>query len=293
MIHFPRYTLNINGRLLDLSEPKVMGIINVTPDSFYVGSRKQTEKEILQRSNEIISQGGEIIDVGAYSTRPGATKISLEEEKKRLKIALEVIRNAHPNAILSVDTFRAEIALMAVNDYEVGIINDVSGGNSNGAFGYSEESIKVKEDLNDKQDYPEMFKLVASLGVAYILMSSASNILDMIKTFAHKVEQLHSLGAKDIIIDPGFGFGKTLDENYEVLSNLGKLRALELPILVGVSRKSMISKLLEVSTAEALNGTTIINTIAMLTSGASILRVHDVKPCVEAVKIIKETLKYV
>ncbi len=292
-MHFPNYTLNINGRLIDLSKPKVMGIINITPDSFYAGSRKQTEKEILQRSNEIILEGGDIIDVGAFSTRPGATKVSLEEESIRLKMALEVIRKAHPNAIISVDTFRPEIALMAIKDYEVGIINDVSAGNPNGVFGYSETLKDVHKDIDNFQENPEMFSIVAQTGVAYILMSNESDILGMIKTFAKKVHQLRSLGAKDIILDPGFGFGKNLQQNYEVLSGLGKLRELELPILVGVSRKSMIYNLLETSTDEALNGTTVVNTIAMLLSGASILRVHDVKNCVEAVKIVTKTLEYV
>ncbi len=292
-MHFPNYTLNVNGRLIDLSKPKVMGIINVTPDSFYVESRKQTEKEILQRSDEIISEGGDIIDVGAFSTRPGATKVSLEEETLRLKMALEVIRKAHPNAIISVDTFRPEIALMAIKDYEVGIINDVSAGNPNGVFGYSETLGSAHEDIDNSLKCPEMFSIVAQTGVAYILMSNESDILGMIKTFAKKVHQLRSLGAKDIILDPGFGFGKNLQQNYEVLSGLGKLRELELPILVGASRKSMIYNLLETSTDEALNGTTVVNTIAMLLSGASILRVHDVKKCVEAVKIVTKTLEYV
>ncbi|MCD8210778.1 MAG: dihydropteroate synthase [Prevotella sp.] len=292
-MHFPNYTLNINGRLIDLSKPKVMGFINVTPDSFYVESRKQTEKEILQRSDEIISEGGDIIDVGAFSTRPGATKVSFKEETLRLKMALEVIRKAHPNAMISVDTFRPEIALMAIKDYDVGIINDVSAGNPNGVFGYNETLGGTHEDIDNSLKCPEMFSVVAQTGVAYILMSNEPDILGMIKTFAKKVHQLRSLGAKDIILDPGFGFGKNLQQNYEVLSGLGKLRELELPILVGASRKSMIYNLLETSTDEALNGTTVVNTIAMLLSGASFLRVHDVKKCVEAVKIVTKTLEYV
>ncbi len=290
---FLEYTINVNGRLLDLSVPQVMGIINVTPDSFYAGSRKQTEYEIAQRADQIISEGGTIIDIGAFSTRPGAAQVTVGEEMERMRMALKTVRSVQPNAIISVDTFRPEVAEMSVNEFGVSIINDVSEGNINGAFGgINPSNTNVEKSVEDGK-YPEMFKTVAQLDVPYILMSVKPDITTMMRTFAKEVQQLRDLGVKDIILDPGFGFGKTLSQNYELLANLGKLREFELPLLIGVSRKSMIFKLLDFSPDEALNGTTVINTIAMLQSGASILRVHDVRQCVETVKIVKETLKYV
>ncbi|MCD8202097.1 MAG: dihydropteroate synthase [Prevotella sp.] len=290
---FPEYTINVNGRLLDLSEPQVMGILNVTPDSFYAGSRKQTDYEIAQRADQIISEGGMIIDVGAFSTRPGAVQVTAAEEMERLRRALKTVRGVQPDAIISVDTFRPEMAEMAVSEYGASIINDVSEGNVNGAFGGADPTNPNVEKRIEEGGYPEMFRTVARLGVPYILMSVKPDILSMMKAFAKEVHQLRDLGAKDIILDPGFGFGKTLSQNYELLANLGKLREFELPLLVGVSRKTMIYKLFGTSADEALNGTTVINTIAMLQAGASILRVHDVKQCVEAIKIVKETLRYV
>ncbi|MCD8290212.1 MAG: dihydropteroate synthase [Prevotella sp.] len=270
-----------------------MGIINITPDSFYVKSRKQTEYDIAQRADQIIAEGGTIIDIGAFSTRPGATQVTVGEEMERMRMALKTVRSVQPNAIISVDTFRPEVAEMAVSEFDVNIINDVSEGNVNGAFGGSDSSNSISERKIEDGEYPEMFKTIARLGIPYILMSVKPDITTMMQTFAKEVQQLRDLGAKDIILDPGFGFGKTLSQNYELLANLGKLREFELPLLVGVSRKSMIFKLLDTSADEALNGTTVINTIAMLQSGASILRVHDVRQCVETIKIVKETLKYV
>ncbi len=290
---FLEYTINVNGRLLDLSEPQVMGILNATPDSFYAGSRKQTEYEIAQRANQIIAEGGTIIDVGAFSTRPGAAQVTATEELERMWLALKAVRSVQPNAIISVDTFRPEVVEMAVSEFGASIINDVSEGNVNGAFGGADPTNPHGEERMENEEYPEMFRTVAHLGVPYILMSVKPDIISMMKAFAKEVQQLRDLGTKDIILDPGFGFGKTLSQNYELLANLGKLREFELPLLVGVSRKSMISNLLSISADEALNGTTVINTIAMLQCGANILRVHDVKQCVEAVKIVKETLRYV
>lgn len=255
------YTINCRGQLVDLSTPQVMGILNCTPDSFFAGSRKQTEEDIADRANEIINQGGSIIDVGAYSTRPGADEVSQEEEMARLKTALAVVRREQPNAVVSVDTFRPDVARMAVEEYGADIINDVSEG-----------------------EYPNMFRMIGYLKVPYILMSVKQNISEMMIAFAREVQQLRDLAVKDIILDPGFGFGKTLDENYAIMGNLEKLQEMELPLLVGISRKSMIYKLLGSTPADALNGTTVLNTIA-LTKGASILRVHDVKEAVEAVKI--------
>lgn len=270
-----------------------MGILNATPDSFYAGSRKQTEAEIAARADQIMAEGGKIIDVGAFSTRPGAAHVTEDEEMERMRMALKAVRSVQPDAPVSVDTFRPEVARMAVEEFGAGIINDVSEGNINGAFGGSGSNGADADVCNGDGECPEMFKMAARLGVPYILMSTKPDIMSMMKAFAHEVQTLHSLGVKDIILDPGFGFGKTLEQNYELLAGLDKLREFELPLLVGVSRKSMISRLLATDADHSLNGTSVVNTIAMINSGASILRVHDVKPCVEAVTIVKEVFKYV
>lgn len=257
------YTLNVHGRLLDLSRPLVMGILNSTPDSFFVASRAQTEKAVADRVHAILAEGGEMIDVGACSTRPGGVFVDEMEEKRRLRQALAVIRRECPDAVVSIDTFRPDVARMAVDEYGADIINDVSEGASG-----------------------EMFKTVAALRVPYILMSVQSNLHDMLLGFSREVQQLRDLGQKDIILDPGFGFGKTLEQNYQVLSGMDRLLALGLPVLAGVSRKRMIHQLLEVSVEDSLNGTTAVHVIALL-KGASILRVHDVREAVQAVKIVE------
>lgn len=271
-------SLNVNGRLLELSTPQIMGILNVTPDSFYAGSRMQTEADIATRARQILDEGATIIDIGAYSSRPNAEHISPEEEMKRLRTALEILNRNHPEAIISVDTFRADIAERCVNDYGVAIINDIAAGEMDGC----------------------MFETVARLGVPYIMMHMQGTPQNMQKEphydnllkevfmyFAKKVQQLRDLGAKDIILDPGFGFGKTLDDNYKLMAHLEEFSIFELPLLVGVSRKSMIYRLFDTSPQEALNGTTILNTVALM-KGADILRVHDVREAVEAVKIIQK-----
>jgi dihydropteroate synthase len=255
------YTINIHGRLMDLSHPQVMGILNVTPDSFYAASRKQTEQEIAERANQIVAEGGTMIDIGACSTRPGSQAISEQEEMERLRMGLDIVRRVQPDCVISVDTFRPDVARMAVEEYGVGLINDVSEGSE------------------------RMFRMVSRLCVPYILMSVQPTIREMLLSFSEKVQQLRDLGAKDIILDPGFGFGKTLDENYQIIRELDKLQVMNLPLLVGVSRKSMIYQLLGLSADESLNGTTVLNTIALM-KGASILRVHDVKEAVECVKIV-------
>jgi len=275
------YTINVGGRLMDLGEPQVMGIVNVTPDSFYVGSRRQTEAEIAQRANQIVDEGGSIIDIGAFSTRPGAPEVSEAEEMERLRRGLSVIRKEQPNAVVSVDTFRPNVARMAVEEYGADIINDVSEGGITGVA-----NVPLANDGND--DYPAMFRMMGRLKVPYILMSVQPTLRDVLMGFAREVQQLRDLGVNDIILDPGFGFGKTLEQNYHLLNEMERLCELELPILVGVSRKSMIFRLLGGSPAEALNGTTVVNTIALM-KGASILRVHDVKQAVECVKICKQT----
>ena len=248
---------------MDLSEPQVMGILNVTPDSFYAASRKQTEQEIAERASQIVAEGGTIIDVGACSTRPGFQEISEAEEMERLRFGLGIVRRELPDAVVSVDTFRPDVARMAVEEFGVGIINDVSEGNS------------------------RMFRMISRLRVPYILMSQQPTIREMLLSFAEKVQQLRDLGAKDIILDPGFGFGKTLEQNYQIMGELDKLQVMGLPLLVGVSRKSMIYKLLGFTPEESLNGTTALNTIALM-KGASILRVHDVKEAVECCKIVEQ-----
>lgn len=281
------YTINAGGRLINLSEPQVMGILNVTPDSFYSGSRKQTEEEIASRANQIIAEGGSMIDIGAFSTRPGAAQVSAEEEMERMRRALGIVRGQQPDAVLSIDTFRPEVAQMAVEEYGAAIINDVSEGNINGAFGGADATNPNGETEKDDSRYPAIFKMAAKLGVPYILMSTHGDMRDIMQNFAREVQLLRDLGQKDIILDPGFGFGKTLEQNYQLLHNMEELQAFRLPLLVGVSRKSMIFKLFGTTPAEALNGTTAINTISLL-KGASILRVHDVRECVEAVEIVKK-----
>ena len=276
------YTINANGQLIDLGTPQVMGILNVTPDSFYSGSRKQTETEIAERVEQILAEGGQMIDIGAYSSRPNADDVSTKEEMERLRRGLRILREKAPDAIVSVDTFRADVAKMCVEEYGVQIVNDISGGEL------------------DK----EMFPTVARLGVPYVLMhmkgtpqtmQEAPHYDDLMKEvllyFAEKIQQLRDLGQKDIILDPGFGFAKTLEHNYELLNHLEALQIFELPILVGVSRKSMIYKLLGTTAQEALNGTTVLNTICLMKGCANILRVHDVKECVEAVNIYQQLYK--
>ena len=267
------YTINVRGRLIDLSSPKVMGILNCTPDSFYAGSRKQTEHEIAERANQIISEGGTMIDVGAFSTRPGAQEVSEEEEMTRLKAALKTVRSVQPDAIVSVDTYRPTVARRCIEDWGVDIINDVSEGGITGI---------VNTPIHEAEN---MFDVVGELKVPYILMSVKSNLHDMMIAFADEVQQLRDRGAKDIILDPGFGFGKTLEQNYEIYNGMEQLAALHLPLLVGISRKTMIYKLVGGDPLTALNGTTVLNTAALL-KGAGILRVHDVREAVEAVQIV-------
>lgn len=267
------YTINVRGKLIDLGSPKVMGILNCTPDSFYAGSRKQTEHEIAERANQIISEGGTMIDVGAFSTRPGAQEVSEEEEMTRLKAALKTVRSVQPDAIVSVDTYRPAVARRCIEDWGADIINDVSEGGITGI---------VNTPIHEAEN---MFDVVGELKVPYILMSVKSNLHDMMIAFADEVQQLRDRGAKDIILDPGFGFGKTLEQNYEIYNGMEQLAALHLPLLVGISRKTMIYKLVGGDPSTALNGTTVLNTAALL-KGAGILRVHDVREAVEAVQIV-------
>ncbi len=273
------YTINIRGQLMDLSYPRVMGILNVTPDSFFAGSRKQTEAEIADRVVQIVAEGGSIIDVGGFSTRPGAQEVSSEEEIARLRRALPLVHREAPDIPISVDTYRPEVARVAVEELGADIINDVSEG---GLTGIVDTPLTPSVD-----EIPAMFRMVGQLKVPYILMSVQANLSTMLSNMAKEVGQLHKLGVKDIIIDPGFGFGKSMDENYKLLGQLEQLRVLQLPMLVGVSRKRMIHQLLGVGVDEALNGTTVVHTLA-LGKGTSILRVHDVKAAVETVKIYRQ-----
>lgn len=257
-----------------------MGILNATPDSFYAGSRARTEKQIALRTNQIIEQGGTMIDVGAFSTRPGAEQVSQEEEMKRLRKTLAVVRREQPEAIISVDTFRPDVAQMCVEEFGVDIINDVSDGGLTGVANVPLEP--------EPGELPQIFHTVARLGVPYILMSVQPTLRDVLLGFARKVSQLRTLGVKDIILDPGFGFGKSVDQNFVLLNEMEKTKVLDLPLLVGVSRKSMIFKTIGGNADTALNGTTALNAIALM-KGANILRVHDVKEAVETVTLFNQT----
>ena len=274
--------INVNGQLMDLSKPQVMGILNVTPDSFYAGSRGVTEQSIVDRLHQCMDEGASIVDIGAYSSRPGADNVSPKEEMNRLRMGLELVRKHRPDAIVSVDTFRADVAKMCVEEYGVALINDISAG----------------------QMDEQMFTTIARLGVPYIIMHMKGTpqnmqiapqydhfLKEVFYYFSEKVQRLRDLGVKDIIIDPGFGFGKTLEHNYELMNHLEEFALFELPVLVGISRKSMIYKLLDITPKGALNGTTTLNTIA-LQKGAHILRVHDVREAVETVKIVLQMKTY-
>lgn len=263
------YTLNCNGRLLDLCEPQVMGILNVTPDSFYAGSRQQTKQAVAERAVQIVGEGGSIIDIGACSTRPGSQPATEQEEMERLRMALRVVRLTVPDAILSVDTFRPDVARMAVEEFGVDMVNDVGLSAADGG-----------------QRPVDMFRMVSRLRVPYIYMSRRATVKAVLIDCAEAVDMLRSMGQKDIVVDPGFGFGKTMDENFAILNSLERMQMLRLPVLVGVSRKRMVWQTLGCSPDEALNGTTVLNTIA-LQRGASILRVHDVRQAAECISMVQ------
>lgn len=271
------FQLNISGNLISLETPQVMGIINITPDSFYEGSRKQSELDILRRVKEIITQGGKFIDMGAYSSRPGAADVNASEEMNRLKMALKIIKEHYPDIPISVDTFRADVAKMCVEEYGVDMINDIAGGELDA----------------------EMFQTVADLNVPYIMMHMKGTPQNMQQKIAYgnfeqevmayfqeKIDCLLGMGLNDLILDPGFGFSKTLEQNYQMMNWLDDLKQFHLPILVGISRKSMIYNLLKCTADDALNGTSVLHTIA-IQKGANILRVHDVKEAVETVKLME------
>src|SRR5450759_2768077 len=273
----PRY-INTGGKLLDLDIPRVMGILNITPDSFYKGSRFSTDEEILRAATRMLEDGADILDVGGYSSRPGAKDITVEEERARVLNAVKLISRELPEAIISIDTFRAEIAREAVLECGAHIINDISGGEADN----------------------KMFSIVEKLNVPYILMHMKGEprtmqknpvyddvVADILKWFGERIFKLKSAGLRDIIIDPGFGFGKTIDHNFELLRRLGDFSIAGLPVLVGLSRKSMIWKTLEINAAEALNGTSVLNAIALF-NGADILRVHDVREVVQTIKLISK-----
>lgn len=279
------YPINVHGRLMSFDTPVVMGILNCTPDSFFAGSRKQTESEIADRANQIISEGGGIIDVGAFSTRPGADEVNEEEEMRRLRFALPIVRREQPDAVVSVDTYRPNVAKMVVEEYGADIINDVSEGGITGIVDKPLEEKYVVDGDDKFKDYPAIFRMMGHLKVPYILMSVQGNMRDMVMGFSREIQQLRDLGVKDIILDPGYGFGKTIEENFAILREQEKLQVFGMPILAGLSRKRLIWKVLGITADEALNGTTVVDTIALM-NGADILRVHDVKEAVQAVKII-------
>ena len=276
---FKSYSINVKGELKEITQPWVMGILNVTPDSFYAGSRCDMTEKIEHRVTEMVEEGADVIDIGAYSTRPGAAEVSAEEEYVRLKEGMEIVHRLAPGVLTSVDTFRADVAARCVEELGVDMVNDVSGG-----------------ELD-----PQMFSTVARLQVPYIVMHMRGTpatmqqltqyddvTAEVLEWLARKVDALHQMGVADVIADPGFGFSKTLDQNYEMLSHLNAFAKLDVPLLVGVSRKSMIYKFFGTTPAEALNGTTVLNTLALL-QGAHILRVHDVKMAKEAVKLVLKT----
>lgn len=271
-------TVVLNGKILDLSHPIVMGILNVTPDSFFDGGKYKTEKKVLKRAEDILEQGGSIIDIGALTTQPGSDAISTKEEIDRLLPAVKAVKKNFPDAFISIDTYRSWVALKVIEDCGPCMVNDVSGGNFD----------------------PHMFDTVGKLGVPYVLMHMQGTPLKMQENpeyediireislfFTERVKQLTKAGVKDVIIDPGFGFGKTLEHNYELLNRLDSFKVFQLPLMIGVSRKSMIYKLLKSNPEEALNGTSVVNTLALM-GGADILRVHDVKEAVEAVRIFEK-----
>jgi dihydropteroate synthase len=271
----PRY-INVKGQLIDLAVPRVMGVLNITPDSFYKDSRYKNEKEIIGAAQKMLEEGADFLDIGGYSSRPGAEDISEEEEKSRVLTAIRYVSKEFPQAIISVDTFRAEVAREAICDFGAHIVNDISGGDAD----------------------PEMAKLIAKLNVPYIIMHMQGNpqtmqkkpvyedvVSDILMWFGQKTVSLMAEGVKDIIIDPGFGFGKNILHNFEILRRLEEFRIAGLPLMVGFSRKSMIWKTLDATPGESLNGTTALNAVALM-KGADILRVHDVKEAVEVVKLI-------
>lgn len=276
--------ISIHNKTLDLSSPQVMGILNVTPDSFYAGSRKQTEQEIAERTNQIISEGATSIDVGAFSTRPGPAFVSEEEEIQRMRNGLAIVRREQPDAILSIDTFRPAVARMAVEEFGADIINDISEGRG---YYNNTANANAKVDVEENENEPSDILLeVARLKVPYILMSLQPDLDSTVSTFIRKLKTLTSIGVKDIILDPGYGFGKDIiSGNYSLLAAQQELKdTFHLPLLVGISRKRMICQLLDSNADEALNGTTALNMLA-LDRGADILRVHDVSAAVEATKI--------
>jgi len=273
----PRF-INVRGNLIDLSVPKVMGIINVTPDSFYKESRFVTEKEIIKTASQMIEDGVDIIDIGGYSSRPGSVNITSDEERSRVINAVKIVNREYPDLVISIDTFRSEIAMEAVHECGAGIINDISGGEA------------------DKN----MFQVAGKVQVPYIMMhmqgvpgTMQENpvyddvVADILRWFGERIFRLQSMGVNDIIIDPGFGFGKTSVHNFELLKRLRDFSIAGLPVLVGFSRKSMIWKTLGITPEEALNGTSVLNTVALM-NGADILRVHDVKEAVQAVKLVEK-----
>lgn len=264
------YTLNCNGRLLSLSEPRVMGIVNVTPDSFFADSRQQTDDAVARRVEQVLAEGAAIVDVGACSTRPGGQPVSEDEEWKRLSMALTTVRRVAPESVVSIDTYRPQVARRAAEEYGADIINDVGG--------------PLTGDPTERSD--DMLRMVARLRVPYIYMSRKATVRDILLDFAQTVDTLRTMGQKDIVLDPGFGFGKTLQQNYQVLAQMERMAMVGLPLLVGLSRKSMIYRLLDTDPQGALNGTTALHAIALL-KGASILRVHDVREAVQTVRLVQ------
>ena len=270
-------TINVHGKLMEFIVPKVMGILNVTPDSFYEGSRNVTDDEIRNRIHTIVNEGADIIDIGAYSTRPKAGHISIDEELRRLKLGLTILNKEFPNAVISVDTFRSKVAEYCVKEHGVAIVNDISGGEMDSQMFETVGKLKVPYVLTHMQGTPQSMQRAPQY----------DNIVkNLFLYFSRKVAHLHDLGVTDIVIDPGFGFGKTLEHNYELLNHLDDFELFNMPLLAGISRKSMVYKLLDITPEESLTGTIVLDTVA-LQKGANMLRVHDVREAVDSIRILQ------
>ena len=276
-----KLSINAGGTLVQLDRPQVMGILNITPDSFYAGSRCPDVEAVSLRVKKMLDEGADMIDVGGYSSRPGCAHVSADEEKRRLAIGFEAIRRHNPHAIISVDTFRAEVARWSVEEWGVHIINDISGGEMDSAMYETVARLQVPYVMMHMRGTPETMMNEEYLQYDHV-------VADVLQQFAAKIDKLTHMGVNDIILDPGFGFSKRIEDNYKLMRHLDEFTRLGLPLLVGISRKSMIYRLLNTTPEESLNGTTALNVLALM-GGANILRVHDVKPAVEAVQIVTKT----
>lgn len=282
MAKFHSYSINLGGYLMQFDTPKVMGILNVTPDSFYEGCRGMGEADVISRIGQLVAEGTDMIDIGACSTKPGSQEVSVSEEMARLRFGLKLLQRLAPGIPISVDTYRADVASMCVEEFGVAVINDISGGNMDSLMFDTVARLRVPYVLTHIQGTPENMQKNPYYDII---------LKEVMISLADKLNRLHEMGVKDIIVDPGFGFGKTLEHNYEMMAHLEEFHLLEHPLLVGVSRKSMVYRLLDVSPDDALNGTTALHAVALL-KGVHILRVHDVKACKQCVSIVERIINH-